>query len=160
MTLLIAATVWRDYRNQLELHGLPERETVAAYAQMIADAATAHLARKSAEHWQADRWAYHAAPSSDYHYDAQWIDPKLPADVAIPFVRSAAALGYDPSTLLSDHFEQAARRLRSLAPQEPDAFDIPILDIHGNPAPDVDLRRTDPCDAFDVPPRRYNDPSP
>jgi hypothetical protein len=134
MTLLIAATVWRDYRNQLELHGLPERETVAAYAQMIADAATAHLSRKSVEGWQADGWAYHAAPSSDYHYDAQWIDPKLPADVAIPFVRSAAALGYDPSTLLSHHFEQAERSLRSLAPQEPDAFDIP--------------------------PRRYNDPSP
>lgn len=160
MTLLIAATVWRDYRNQLELHGLPERETVAAYAQMIADAATAHLSRKSVAGWQADGWAYHAAPSSDYHYDAQWIDPKLPADVAIPFVRSAAALGYDPSTLLSHHFEQAEMSLRSLAPPEPDAFDIPVFDIHGNPAPEVDLRSTDPRDAFDVPPRRHNDPSP
>ena len=160
MTLLIAATVWRDYRNQLELHGLPERETAAAYVQMIADSATAHLAQQSAEGWQAGGWVYHAAPSSDYHYDAQWIDPKLPADVAIPFVRSAAALGYDPSTLLSHHFEQAERSLRSLAPQEPDVFDMPFFDIHGNPALEVDLRRPHPRDAFDVPPRRNNDPSP
>ena len=30
MTLLIAASVLTNYRNQLELHGLPVRETVAA----------------------------------------------------------------------------------------------------------------------------------
>ena len=160
MTLLVAATVWRDYRNQLELHSLPERDTAATYVQMIADAATAHLARKSAEHWQADRWAYHATPSPQYHYSGVWVDPKLPADVVIPFVRSAAALGYDPSTLLSHHFEQAERNLRSLVPPEPVVFDILILDIHGNPLPDTNRRNADPRGAFDIAPRRDNDPSP
>ena len=162
MTLLIAASVLTNYRNQLELHGLPVRETVAAYVQKITDAAIAHLEQQSADGWQVNGWSYHADPSPDYHYQGVWIDPFLSADITIPFVRTVAALGYDPSTFLSHHIHAAEKNLRSLAPEEPAVFDLPPQRLDGSVGtyPTEDLRSIDPREAFDKPPRRDNDPSP
>jgi len=159
MTLLIATTVWVNYRYQLQAHGMPQRETASAYLEKITQETEEHLQRKEIldGDWWREGWEYHPQNIPDY-FAGSWMNPALPADVVIPFVRVMSALGYDPNTMISYHFDEAQKNLRSLSPLQ-EAFYIPIVDENGNPAATEDLRHLDPRDAFEKPLRR-SDPNP
>ena len=169
MTFLICTDIWQLYCSELDAHDMPLRETAESYLKKISDSAAQELERRQelGEGWQRDNWEFDPQDYDPYHW-VYWVNPPFSADVVIPYVNNVLKLGYDPSCLATHHFREVYKTLRSL-PRPDDVeprstlsstFDIPVLDVHGNPAPDVDFRKADPRDAFEKPPRNTNDPSP